>query len=82
MEYSKMDDESSELYHPDDLLVRDALLGSIERRWDKSDQDVFIAAVILNPFVKASNFLCFIHVFNHLHFFRPHHFGPRQKCLL
>ena len=33
-----------------------AILDSIEKRWAKADQDVFVAAVILNPFVKASAF--------------------------
>ena len=33
-----------------------AILDSIEKRWAKADQDVFVAAVILNPFVKTSAF--------------------------
>ena len=33
-----------------------AIIDSIEKRWAKADQDVFIAAVILNPFVKATAF--------------------------
>jgi hypothetical protein len=33
-----------------------AILDSIEKRWAKADQDVFIAAVILNPFVKTAAF--------------------------
>jgi hypothetical protein len=33
-----------------------AILDSIEKRWEKVDQDVFIAAVILNPFVKTAAF--------------------------
>ena len=33
-----------------------AILDSIEKRWAKADQDVFIAAVILNPFIKTSAF--------------------------
>ncbi|SJL01174.1 uncharacterized protein ARMOST_04492 [Armillaria ostoyae] len=36
--------------------VRYALLSSIERRWGKSDQEVFIAAVVLNPFMKLTPF--------------------------
>ncbi|KAF4622376.1 hypothetical protein D9613_009287 [Agrocybe pediades] len=39
-----------------DAPVREALIGSIERRWNKSDQDVFIAAVILNPFLQTAPF--------------------------
>jgi len=33
-----------------------AILDSIEKRWAKADQDVFVAAIILNPFVKISVF--------------------------
>ena len=51
MEYNKLLD-------PIDIPVKDALISSIERRWEKSDQDVFIAAVILNLFIKA----CTIHI--------------------
>jgi hypothetical protein len=38
------------------ILGATAILESIEKRWAKVDQDVFIAAVLLNPFVKASPF--------------------------
>jgi hypothetical protein len=38
------------------ILGATAILESIEKRWAKADQDVFIAAVLLNPFVKASPF--------------------------
>lgn len=37
-------------------LVRYALLSSIEKCWGKSDQEVFIAAVVLNPFIKLKPF--------------------------
>ncbi|KAF8147856.1 ribonuclease H-like domain-containing protein, partial [Crassisporium funariophilum] len=47
MEYKKLTD-------PIECGVRDAVLASIERRWAKSDQDVFIAAIILNPFLKLA----------------------------
>lgn len=47
MEYCKLTD-------PDDIPVRDALMSSIERQWEKSDQDVFVACIILNPFIKVS----------------------------
>lgn len=46
MEYNKLTD-------PIDWDVKEALLNSIERRWEKSDQDVFVAAVILNPYLKV-----------------------------
>jgi hypothetical protein len=38
------------------ILGATAILESIEKQWAKADQDVFIAAVLLNPFVKASPF--------------------------
>src|SRR5438445_330109 len=31
-------------------------MDSLEKHWDKSDQEVFIAAVILNPMYKTSPF--------------------------
>ena len=33
-----------------------AILESLEKRWANSDQDVFVAAVILNPFFKHTPF--------------------------
>jgi hypothetical protein len=30
-----------------------AIINSIEKRWKKADQDLFIACVFLNPFLKA-----------------------------
>lgn len=41
---------------PANVLGCTAILDSIEKRWAKADQDVFIAAVILNPFIKTSAF--------------------------
>lgn len=47
---------------PEDGPACNAILASLERRWAKADQDVFIAAVLLNPlhktapFAKAINF--------------------------
>lgn len=49
MEYSKLRED-------EDAAVCEALLNSINRRWMKSDQDAFIAAVILNPFLKIVPF--------------------------
>jgi len=46
----------SKLSEAEDIKARDVILGSIERRWLKTDQDVFIAAVLLNPFHKAKPF--------------------------
>jgi hypothetical protein len=39
-----------------DLEIRNAVLSSLEKRWKKSDQDCFIAAVILNPFTRTEPF--------------------------
>ncbi|KAH9831451.1 uncharacterized protein C8Q71DRAFT_715432, partial [Rhodofomes roseus] len=39
-----------------DATVRSNVLRSIELRWGKCDQDVFIAAVILNPYHRAAPF--------------------------
>jgi hypothetical protein len=44
------------LTDPVDLSVKQALLKSIESRWSKAEQDVFIAAVILNPTLKLAPF--------------------------
>ncbi|EPQ51031.1 hypothetical protein GLOTRDRAFT_49718 [Gloeophyllum trabeum ATCC 11539] len=49
MQYSSMTD-------PADKTVVEVIVSSLERRWEKADQDVFIAAVILNPFYKTKPF--------------------------
>ncbi|KAI0762362.1 hypothetical protein C8Q74DRAFT_1206355, partial [Fomes fomentarius] len=41
---------------PEDLPIRTAVTKSLEKRWSKADQDVFIAAVILNPYLKLCPF--------------------------
>lgn len=46
----------SKLVDAEDIKARDAILASIERRWLKTDQDIFIAGVLLNPFHKAKPF--------------------------
>jgi hypothetical protein len=46
----------SKLLEAEDIKARDAILESIERRWSKTDQDVFIAGILLNPFHKARPF--------------------------
>ncbi|KAH9029946.1 ribonuclease H-like domain-containing protein [Lactarius pseudohatsudake] len=46
----------SKLLEAEDIKARDAILESIERRWLKTDQDVFVAGVLLNPFHKARPF--------------------------
>lgn len=40
----------------EDIPGRDAIINSIEKRWAKTDQDVFIAAVLLNPFYRSEPF--------------------------
>lgn len=47
---------SQTLTDPVELGVREALLNSIEKRWMKSDQDVFIAALVLNPVYNGEPF--------------------------
>jgi hypothetical protein len=39
-----------------DGAVCTAILASLEKRWAKADQSVFILAVILNPYIRASAF--------------------------
>ena len=36
--------------------MRDEVLSSLEKRWAAADQDPFIAAVILNPFLRGDFF--------------------------
>ncbi|KAI6015981.1 hypothetical protein EDC04DRAFT_2903503 [Pisolithus marmoratus] len=40
----------------DDEVMITAIMDSLEKHWSKSDQEVFIAAVILNPVYKARPF--------------------------
>jgi hypothetical protein len=49
MQYSKLTDAK-------DAVIQTALLESIEKRWEASDQTIFIASVILNPFLKIDPF--------------------------
>jgi hypothetical protein len=35
-----------------DEAVQNKILGSLEKRWAAADQDVFIAAVVLNPYIR------------------------------
>lgn len=41
---------------PEDIPGRDAIIASLEKRWSKSDQEIFIAAVIVNPFYRMEPF--------------------------
>lgn len=35
-----------------DEAVQNRILGSLEKRWAAADQDVFIAAVVMNPYIR------------------------------
>ena len=45
-----------EMKDPEDLPGCQAIINSLERRWSKADQEIFIAAVILNPIYQTSPF--------------------------
>ncbi|KAF8498475.1 ribonuclease H-like domain-containing protein [Russula emetica] len=45
------------LREPNDATACDAILNSLKMRWANADQDVFIAAVLLNPVHKAAPFV-------------------------
>ncbi|KIL54278.1 hypothetical protein M378DRAFT_1059173 [Amanita muscaria Koide BX008] len=51
----------SNLSLSEDLDVRDRVLASLEKRWAAADQDPFIAAVVLNPFLRG-DFLARRHI--------------------
>lgn len=40
----------------DDPIARDAIINSIEKRWSKADQELFIASVLINPFYRSAPF--------------------------
>jgi hypothetical protein len=39
-----------------DPQIRTGILGSLEKQWAKADQDVFILAVFLNPYIQQQPF--------------------------
>lgn len=43
MQYKRMSDEG-------DRIASHSIISSLEKRWMAADQDIFIAAVIVNPF--------------------------------
>jgi hypothetical protein len=51
LQYNKMMAED-----PEDAPASRAIIESIESRWAKADQEVFLAAVILNPFYQSTPF--------------------------
>jgi len=46
-----------------------AIIASIEKQWDKADQEIFIAAVILNPFIKITPFNTSVSLFMNMGIF-------------
>lgn len=48
--------EYSQLPGQENALVKNALLSSINRRWEKADQIIYIAAVSFNPLIKMQLF--------------------------
>lgn len=40
-----------------DSVARDAIINSIEARWAKSDQEVFVATILVNPFYRTQPFV-------------------------
>ncbi|KAI0719269.1 hypothetical protein C8T65DRAFT_569461, partial [Cerioporus squamosus] len=46
----------SELDDPVDVPARTAVLRSLEKRWSKADQDVFVAATLFNPYRQRDPF--------------------------
>lgn len=53
----------------EDIPIWDVLPRSIEAHWRKSDQDIFIAAVILNPFFCLTPFAD-IHILTRINIFK------------
>jgi hypothetical protein len=49
----------------EDPVGRDAIIASIEARWDKSDQEVFVCAVFINPFYRTLPFNASLPCFNY-----------------
>lgn len=39
-----------------DLDVRDAIVSSLEKRWKAADQEIFILAVVFNPYIRNTGF--------------------------
>lgn len=39
-----------------DVTIRDKILGSLEKRWAAADQDIFILAIFLNPYIRRCCF--------------------------
>jgi hypothetical protein len=56
MTFSSLEMQYSKLTDAEDAVIQTALLESIEKRWEASDQTIFIASVILNPFLKINPF--------------------------
>ncbi len=39
-----------------EVVIRDGVKASLEKRWAAADQDVFIAGVVMNPYIRNSCF--------------------------
>lgn len=50
MQYKKMQTDA------EDVAACNSIIASIEKRWAVSDQELFVAAVLLNPFYRNSAF--------------------------
>ena len=56
MDIRRQDWTSPNALHEDDDHPVTTIINSIEKCWSKADQDLFIACVFLNPFIKSSLF--------------------------
>ena len=57
--------QSIKMKDPANITGCTAIIDSIEKQWVKVDQDVFIVAIILNPFIKISAFAPQVHFLMH-----------------
>ncbi|KAH9161727.1 hypothetical protein EDB89DRAFT_1861470, partial [Lactarius sanguifluus] len=56
MMFASLAMQYSGLTNVEDVGIQKALLESIQKRWEASDQNVFVASMILNPFLKIDPF--------------------------
>lgn len=40
----------------EDPIARDVIIDSLETRWSRADQELFIASVLINPFYRSAPF--------------------------
>ena len=60
---------------PNNYMGYTAIIDSIEKHWAKAEQEVFIATVVLNPFIKVTLFS------SQLEFLAPANILALLKCL-